>query len=125
VPRSAAAGGVASYDDDVTVTGSGSYTTAGADVSVLRAEQSTITCKVVSTDAGDSDVVSFHFIGRGEDQAWPTIASWIVNVPTAGDATAIKETVVNVSPYVRIKLLKITNGNSNDVTANSSVGYTY
>jgi len=125
VARSAAAGGVASYADDVTVPGSDSYTTVGAEASVLRAEQSTITCKVVSTDAGDSDVVAFHFLGRGEDQSWPTIASWIVNVPTAGNDTAIKEAVVNVSPYVRIKLLKIVNGNSNAVTANASVGYTY
>lgn len=123
--RSAASGGVASYDDDVTVTGSGSYTTAGAEVSVLRADQVTVTSKVVSTDAGDEGTVAFHYIGRGEEQPWPTIASFIVNVPTDGDGTAIKEAAVNVAPYVRIRLLKIVNGNTNDVTANASVGFTY
>lgn len=118
-------GGVAAYAADVTVPASDEYTTAGAQWSVMVASQASIQCKVVSTDAGDSDVVAFHFIGRGQDTVnYPTVASFVVNVTTSGNATARQEAVVNVMPYAYLKVLKIVNGNGNDVTANAEVAYT-
>lgn len=116
--------GSKAYATDVTVPASDSYTTAGAESKVLQASQVSLLCKVVSTDAGDSDLVAFHFIAHGEGVGYPTIADWVVNVPTAGNTTATKGVTVNVEPYTHMRVLKIVNGNANDVTANVEVSFT-
>ena len=119
-----AVAGAKAYATDVTVPAADSYTTVGAESKILQAMQVNLLCSVESTDVADEELVAFHFIAHGEGVGYPTVADWIVNVQAVGDALTSKGVTVNVEPYTHMRVLKIVNGNANDVTANVEVSFT-